>query len=131
MTRRAQPETQIQRAVIEHLAWRARPCVWWTHIPLGGLRSKVEAAILRGLGTARGTPDLLIVADGKAHFLERTHAMTRYPQDRASVLATTLISIVVRHLRAPEVHAEIAQTLREEFHDIARQARDETRPSGE
>jgi len=42
-----------------------------------------------------------------------------------------LISIVVRHLRAPEVHAEIAQTLREEFHDIARQARDETRPSGE
>jgi hypothetical protein len=57
--------------------------------------------------------------------------MTLYPQDRASVLATTLISIVVRHLRAPEVHAEIAQTLREEFHDIARQARDETRPSGE
>jgi len=55
--------------------------------------------------------------------------MTRYPQDRASVLATTLISIVMRHLRAPEVHAEIAQTLREEFHDIARQARDETRPS--
>jgi hypothetical protein len=54
-----------------------------------------------------------------------------YPQDRASVLATTLISIVVRHLRAPEVHAEIAQTLREEFYDIARQARDETRPSGE
>ena len=33
-------------------------------------RSKIEAAILRGLGTARGTPDLLIVADGKAHFLE-------------------------------------------------------------
>ena len=38
-----------------------------------------------------------------------------YPQDRASVLATTLISIVVRHLRTPELHAEIAQTLREEF----------------
>lgn len=56
--------------------------------------------------------------------------MTRYPQDRASVLATT-ISILVRRLHAPEVHAEIAQTLREEFHDIARQARDETRPSGE
>ena len=70
MTRRAQPETQLQRSVIAQLQWRARPGVWWTHIPLGGLRSKVEAAILRGLGTARGTPDLLIVADGKAHFLE-------------------------------------------------------------
>jgi hypothetical protein len=57
--------------------------------------------------------------------------MTPYLQDRASVLATTLISILVRRLRASEVHAEIAQTLREEFHDIARQARDETRPSGE
>jgi hypothetical protein len=57
--------------------------------------------------------------------------MTCYPQDHASVLATTLISILVRRLRAPEVHAEFAQMLREEFHDIARQARDETRPSGE
>jgi hypothetical protein len=46
-------------------------------------------------------------------------------------LRRTLISIVVRHLRAPEVHAEIAQTLREEFHAIARKERDETRPSGE
>ena len=70
MTRRARPEQDIQRAVVEHLAWRGRPGVWWTHIPLGGLRSKIEASILRGLGTTRGTPDLLIVADGKAHFLE-------------------------------------------------------------
>jgi VRR-NUC domain len=68
--RRNQPEAAIQRSVIQHLTWRARPGVWWTHVPLGGLRSKIEAAILRGLGTARGTPDLLIVADGKAHFLE-------------------------------------------------------------
>jgi len=57
--------------------------------------------------------------------------MTRYPQDRASILATRLISVLVRRLLAPEVHAEIAETLREEFHDIARQVRDETRPSGE
>jgi hypothetical protein len=82
VTRRAQPEAQIQRAVIEHLAWRARPGVWWTHIPLGGLRSKVEAAILRGLGTARGTPDLLIVADGKAHFLELKSARSRVTSEQ-------------------------------------------------
>src|SRR4029077_19138587 len=36
----------------------------------GGLRSKIEAKILRGQGVVRGCPDLLIVADGKAHFLE-------------------------------------------------------------
>jgi hypothetical protein len=68
--RRRQPEAALQRSVIAHLQWRARGGVWWTHIPLGGLRSKIEAAILRGLGTTRGTPDLLIVANGKAHFLE-------------------------------------------------------------
>ena len=82
MTRRAQPETQLQRSVIAQLQWRARPGVWWTHIPLGGLRSKVEAAILRGLGTARGTPDLLIVADGKAHFLELKSARSRVTSEQ-------------------------------------------------
>ena len=76
-------------------------------------------------------PQPVILCPGPGHTCPDRSEMTRYPQDRASVLATTLISIVVRHLRAPEVHAEIAQTLREEFHDIARQARDETRPSGE
>jgi hypothetical protein len=80
MTRRARSEQRDQRAVIGHLQWRARPCVWWTHIPLGGLRSKVEAAILRGQGVTRGTPDLLIIADGKAHFLELKSAGGRLSQ---------------------------------------------------
>ena len=53
--------------------------------------------------------------------------MTRYPQDRASVLATTLIGILERHLRAPELHAEIAQAMREEFHGIEQQVLNETR----
>ena len=84
--------------------------------------------------TRRAQPETQLRRDRTIQGLgtfERTHAMTRYPQDRATVLATTLISVLVRRLLAPEVHAEIAQTLREEFHDIARQARDETRPSGE
>jgi hypothetical protein len=68
--RRRSPEAGLQRSVIAHLQWRARPGVWWTHIPLGGLRSKIEASILRGLGTTRGTPDLLIIAAGKAYLLE-------------------------------------------------------------
>ena len=72
-----------------------------------------------------------ILCPGPGHTCPDRSEMTRYPQDRASVLATALLSILVRRLRATEVHAEIAQTLREEFHDIARQARDETRPSGE
>src|SRR6185503_3702193 len=77
MTPRAQPGACLQGSVIAQSRWCARPGVWFTHIPLGGLRSKIEGAILRGLGTARGTPDLLIVADGKARFLELKSAAGR------------------------------------------------------
>ena len=45
MPRRRQPEQTIQRAVVDHLAWRARPGLWWTHVPLGGWRTKIEAAV--------------------------------------------------------------------------------------
>ena len=69
MTRR-RDEQIIHRAVVDHIAWRVHPNVWWCHIPNGGRRSKIEAAILRGQGVRPRPPDLLIVADGKAHFLE-------------------------------------------------------------
>ena len=58
---RRRPEQALQRSVVEHLQWRARPNIWWTHIPLGGARSKIEAAIFKGLGARHGTPDLLLV----------------------------------------------------------------------
>jgi hypothetical protein len=70
MTRRAQPEQQLQRSLIDHLRWCARSDVWWTHIPNGGLRSKIEAAIFRAIGVKAGAPDLLIVRAGQALFLE-------------------------------------------------------------
>ena len=83
MTRRAQPEAALQRSVIQHLTWRARPGVWFTHVP--AWRSAIEdrGRDPRGLGTARGTPDLLIVADGKAHFLELKSA-ARPPHRRST-----------------------------------------------
>jgi hypothetical protein len=37
----------MQRAVIEYLAWSARPDVFSFHYPAGGWRSKVEAKILK------------------------------------------------------------------------------------
>ena len=67
---RRRPEQALQRSVVERLQWRARPNIWWTHIPLGGARSKIEAAIFKSHGVRRGAPDLLIVIDGRACFLE-------------------------------------------------------------
>ena len=55
MTRRNQPEAALN-AVIQHLRWGARGDTWWTHIPTGGRRSPIEAAIFKSLGVGRAVP---------------------------------------------------------------------------
>jgi hypothetical protein len=68
--RRARPEQQIQRAVLEHLAWRGVPGLWWCHVPNGGYRTAVEATIFKSLGLIPGVPDLLLVHGGRLYALE-------------------------------------------------------------
>jgi hypothetical protein len=70
MTRRRRPEQELQRSLIEQLRWRARPDVWWCAIPNGGWRSPVEGAIFKALGVQPGAPDLLVVRQGLASFIE-------------------------------------------------------------
>jgi hypothetical protein len=64
------PEQLIQKAVIEHLAWRARAGVFAFHVPLGGFRRPVEAAILKSLGVVAGVPDIIIIHSGQCFGLE-------------------------------------------------------------
>jgi hypothetical protein len=40
---------------------------------MGGWRSRVEGAILRGLGAVAGVPDVLAIKDGRAFLLELKH----------------------------------------------------------
>lgn len=68
--RRRSPEAQIQKAVVEHLAWRARPDVFAFHVPLGGYRKPVEAAILKSIGTVAGIPDLILLFESRVYALE-------------------------------------------------------------
>jgi hypothetical protein len=70
MTARRRPEQQIQKAVVEHLAWRARPGVFAFHVPLGGFRRPVEAAILKSIGTVAGIPDIICIFEGRCFCLE-------------------------------------------------------------
>jgi hypothetical protein len=70
MTRRAQPEAALQRSVIRHLTWRARPGVFAFHVPNGGWRSRIESAILKAIGTVAGVPDLICVFQGRVYALE-------------------------------------------------------------
>jgi len=68
--RRARPEDKIQRGVIAHLHARGVPNIFFFHVPNGGQRSKIEAAILYGLGVRAGVPDLFIVANGRTYAME-------------------------------------------------------------
>ena len=66
----SRPEQQIQRAVFEHLAIRAASTVFAFHPANGGWRSRVEAAILKGVGVRAGVPDIIAIKDARCYALE-------------------------------------------------------------
>jgi hypothetical protein len=67
--RRKHPEDQLQRAVLEHLRLRGPRDAYVFHVANRGARSAIEAAILKGLGVRAGTPDLIIIHQGKTYGL--------------------------------------------------------------
>lgn len=70
MRKRAQPEQQIQKAVVAHLKARGVPGLFWFHPPNGGARTAIEAAIFKGLGVKAGVPDLVLLHEGRFYGLE-------------------------------------------------------------
>src|SRR5262245_23610248 len=67
---RARPEQQLQRSVLAHLGRRRMPGLWWCHVPNGGYRGAIEAAIFKSLGVVAGVPDLLLIYGGHTYELE-------------------------------------------------------------
>lgn len=65
------PEDDIQRAVCQWLEVQERlGKLTWYAIPNGGKRSKIEAAIMKGLGVRAGIPDLLVLCEGRSLYIE-------------------------------------------------------------
>ena len=64
------PEQIIQRAVFAHLRARAAPGVFAFHVPNGGYRKPIEAAIMKGLGVTAGVPDVVAIHKGSCYGLE-------------------------------------------------------------
>ena len=70
-SRRSPPSEQsVQRTVCEHLCRRGALGLVWFHVPNGGRRQPVEAAIFSGLGLRPGVSDLILLHDGRAFALE-------------------------------------------------------------
>jgi hypothetical protein len=68
--RRASAEQLIQRAVCQHLRQRGASGLVWFHVPNGGRRRPVEAAIFSGLGVRPGVADVILLHRGRAFALE-------------------------------------------------------------
>jgi hypothetical protein len=68
--KKQQPEAELQRALVQHLQLRAEPGALWFAVPNGGARSKIEAAIFKGLGVKAGVSDLLFLHEGNFFALE-------------------------------------------------------------
>jgi hypothetical protein len=64
--RRRSPEATIQSAVFAHLRARGAPGLFAFHVPNGGYRKPIEAAILKGLGVVAGVPDVIAIHQGAA-----------------------------------------------------------------
>ena len=138
MTRRRQPEQELQRSVLDHLAWRALPGTWWCHYPAGGWRSPIEARIFKSLGVVAGTPDLLIVRCGQLYALELkaqsgrltdTQSATHEEMKRAGAIVATacgldaaLDQITAWGLLRPDV-SNLAKAFHELRRDVAARAR--------
>lgn len=70
MTRRQSPEAQIHRAVVQHLRARGVHGMVFFHVPNGGHRKPIEAAIFKSMGVRSGVSDLILVHASKIYALE-------------------------------------------------------------
>jgi VRR-NUC domain len=70
MSARRHPEQEIQKALADHLRTRAAAGTYWFHPANGGARTAIEGAILKACGVRAGTPDLILIKDGRTYGLE-------------------------------------------------------------
>lgn len=70
MSRRNAPEQVLQRAVAQYLDARLPAAAMWFHPPNGGNLSKAQAGIMKAMGLKPGVPDIVILANGSAYFIE-------------------------------------------------------------
>jgi hypothetical protein len=98
--KRRRPEDAIRRAVFQHLAARSTRGVFAFHLPNGGWRSPIEAAVLRGLGIVPGIPDLILKQGGETFALEikapggRLSSAQRETHDRLRAAGATVAAAV-------------------------------------
>jgi hypothetical protein len=76
-------ERRLTIAVADLLRFRAKPNVYFTHLPFGEARSERTGALLKRQGTRAGAPDFLVISEGRALGLElKTEKGRQSPSQR-------------------------------------------------
>jgi hypothetical protein len=70
MRKRRRPEDSFQRSVCAFLEIALPHDATWFAVPNGGVRSPIEAAIMKGLGVKAGAPDILCFWSGRGFAIE-------------------------------------------------------------
>ena len=76
-------ERDLHLAVVDYLSRALAGSAWYTTFPLGG-GGKVRGAQLKRAGAKVGTPDILVIDDGRAHWIE-----LKAPKGRVSAEQTS------------------------------------------
>jgi hypothetical protein len=63
-------EQALHKAIVEHLQTRAAANLVWFHPANGGVRSPIEAAIMKGMGVTSGVSDLILLHKSQFFALE-------------------------------------------------------------
>lgn len=70
------PEQQLQMQIVEFFTIVLPSDVYWNAVPAGG-GGKKRGAIIKAMGYRAGCPDLMLIYNGKAHFIELKAATGR------------------------------------------------------
>lgn len=92
MKKRPFSEQMVQRAVCGHLYARAQPGLVWFHVPNGGYRKPIEAAILKGLGVRPGVADLIFLYCGCFYALELKATKGRLTDAQGQFMREVLVA---------------------------------------
>ena len=72
LRKRRKPEQGLHLAVAQYLnmALLEESGAFWCHVPNGGMRDVVEAALLKRMGTKPGVPDIIILFKRRTYGIE-------------------------------------------------------------
>lgn len=64
------PEADLQKSVVAYLTHALPKDAWFTAVNPRPYKNAITAAMSKALGMKAGVPDLLIIYQGRAHFVE-------------------------------------------------------------